>query len=220
MNDLDRALHQRRRVLDEAFAHYDTAAATQRLASRIVQDGLAAALDPTTRPQPPTTPAPARDTDEPTTTHQARHRAATDLEERCLRVIARRDACALLTEFVRERRPLGAVVFACLLYLTGRSEPAAFWWRFAAGAEECEAMQLLVLHHRAIGETPQEDCWARSVPADCPSTGVPAPPDTARAERYLVRAEQGIEEVQDPDHGEVCLPRDWLPVRMTMAGRP
>ncbi|MFJ8746681.1 hypothetical protein ACIRL2_46000 [Embleya sp. NPDC127516] len=218
MNTLDRALQQQRRTLDEAFADYDPAAATQRLVSRIVQEGLTAALARSGPVPPPTGGTALTDT----TTDQ--HRAAAELERLCRHVIGRPNTGQLLTGFVNERVPAGAVVFSCLLYLTGRSEPAAFWWRFAAGADEDEAVRFLMLHHRVQGEPRDEQRWAASIPAALPSTATDThPADTASrpakdTERYVVRAEPGIEEVEDPDFGEVCLPRTWLPTRMMLAG--
>ncbi|WP_331767882.1 hypothetical protein [Embleya sp. NBC_00896] len=118
-------------------------------------------------------------------------------------------------------------MFSCLLYLTGRSEPAAFWWRFAAGADEGEAMRFLVLHHRVEGEPRDAQRWAARIPADTPPTapasGAPTTETASRPatdpETHVVCAESGIKEVEDPDFGEVCIPRTWLPGRMMLAGR-
>ncbi|MFJ8746678.1 hypothetical protein ACIRL2_45985 [Embleya sp. NPDC127516] len=214
MNPLDHALQQRRRALEEAFADYDPAAATQRLASRIVQENLAASL---IRPRP----VPDPDGSGPDTKENAaRNRAAAEIEHLCRLVIARPDTSRLLGEFVGNRAPAGAVVFACLLYLTGRWEPAAFWWRFAAGAEQGEAMRFLVLHHRAEGESGDAQCWTDRIPDDTAPTPSAAPSGrrTSEAETYVSRAESAIRAVEHPDFGEVCVPQPSLPCRVTVAG--
>ncbi len=53
----------------------------------------------------------------------------------------------------------GAVVFACLLHLTGRDDAAHFWWRLAAGAGSHVAAYCLCLHHRRHGEYQDADYW-------------------------------------------------------------
>ncbi|MFE3206076.1 hypothetical protein [Embleya sp. NPDC059237] len=220
MNALDRALQQQRRALDQAFADYDPTAATQRLASRIVQESLTAALLRSC-------PAPPPDSDkiltDPVT---AQDRAATELEQLCREVIGRPSTSRLLTAFVNERLPAGAVVFSCLLYLTGRAEPAAFWWKFAAGADEDEAVHFLVLHHRVADEPRDEKRWASHIRNDVSPASPAQAPNANTTDRsatdpetYVTYAESGIREVEDPDFGEVCIPRTWLPGRMMLAGR-
>ncbi|MFC9608018.1 hypothetical protein ACFTTN_31800 [Streptomyces niveus] len=53
----------------------------------------------------------------------------------------------------------GAVVFACLLNLTGHPESAQFWWEFAAGAGSGAAVYCLHLHHRRLGESKEAAHW-------------------------------------------------------------
>lgn len=53
----------------------------------------------------------------------------------------------------------GALVFACLLHLTGRNDAARFWWRLAAGAGSHVAAYCLCLHHRRYGEYRDADYW-------------------------------------------------------------
>ncbi|MGW1994488.1 hypothetical protein [Embleya sp. NPDC001921] len=220
MKPLDRALQEQRRALDEAFAEYDPAAALRRLASRVVQERLAAEL---IRPTPPRTSSPG----EAGVDDNVRGRAAVELEHLCRLVVARPDTTGLLADFVDHRTPAGAVVFGCLLYLTGRTEPAAFWWRFGAGAEDAEAMRFLVLHHCAENDRYDAAWWNRHMPAGPPAPR-PAPdgpgPDPnpdPDADTYLARVEPGIRGVEDPDYGEVCVPHVWLKSRVqTPADHP
>ncbi|UCM91297.1 hypothetical protein [Streptomyces marincola] len=55
----------------------------------------------------------------------------------------------------------GAMVFACLLYLTGHQESAQFWWQLAAGAGDRTAAYCLHLHHRDLGEPREATHWYR-----------------------------------------------------------
>ncbi|MET7300782.1 hypothetical protein [Embleya sp. NPDC005575] len=86
-------------------------------------------------------------------------------------------------------------------------------------------MRFLMLHHRVQGEPRDEQRWAAGIPVEPSSTVTETPvadavPRPAKdTERYVVNAEPGIQEVEDPDFGEVCIPRTWLPSRMMLAGR-
>jgi hypothetical protein len=53
----------------------------------------------------------------------------------------------------------GALVFGCLLYLTGRENAAQYWWRFAAGAGNPTAAFCLYLDHRRYAEYRDADFW-------------------------------------------------------------
>ncbi|PJE96081.1 hypothetical protein CUT44_20020 [Streptomyces carminius] len=102
--------------------------------------------------------------------------------------LARPDAAERLEHLVedpdRPERPVserldvdGALVFACLLYLTGHTENAQFWWQLAAGAGHRAAAYCLHLHHLERGEPREARHWlsqATSEPAD-PDTTVPPP---------------------------------------------
>ncbi|UNO43528.1 hypothetical protein [Streptomyces sp. MST-110588] len=57
----------------------------------------------------------------------------------------------------------GALVFACLLYLTGHPESAQFWWQLAAGAGQRAAAYCLHLHHLALGESREAQHWLHEV---------------------------------------------------------
>ncbi len=217
LDPLDHALQQRRRDMDAAFAHYDPAAATRRLAARIVQEELLAAL---LRPGTTSPPRKRGFAD----AHAAQNAAAADLEHACQEVVARPTTGPLLGEFVQRRVPNGALVFGCLLYLTGRPAPAAFWWRYAAGADNVEAMRLLTLHHRVEGEPQDAHHWADRVRGTIPATPTPTEPDprgegAGDPQAYVARVEPGIEEVDDPDLGEICRPNDRFPRLLEAAGR-
>ncbi|GCD92469.1 hypothetical protein [Embleya hyalina] len=211
LNPLDHALQQRRRDMDAAFVDYDAGAATRRLADRIVQEQLLAAL------VRPGTIGPPRGTGF-ADAHAAQNAAAADLEHLCQAVVARPTTGPLLGDFVHKREAGGALVFGCLLYLTGRPAPAAFWWRYAAGADDVEAMRLLTLHHRIEGEPEDAHHWAGRLHAARPT---PTPAETEGAgdpEAYVARVEPGIEEVDDPDLGEICRPNDRFPRLLAAAG--
>ncbi|MFE9426527.1 hypothetical protein ACFYNO_26600 [Kitasatospora sp. NPDC006697] len=94
--------------------------------------------------------------------------------------------------------PEGALVFACLLALTGRDEAAQFWWQFAAGSGSHTAAYLLHLHHLRLGEPRDAAYWRaqseqlagpprprRAVP------GAPLLPDAVRHE-LLARCHEGL----------------------------
>ncbi|MFJ1751129.1 hypothetical protein ACIOJD_33615 [Streptomyces sp. NPDC088116] len=65
----------------------------------------------------------------------------------------------------------GAMVFACLLYLTGHPQSAQFWWQFAAGAESRAAAYCLHLHHRHLQEL--REAWHWYQQATTPQTPYP-----------------------------------------------
>jgi hypothetical protein len=69
----------------------------------------------------------------------------------------------------------GALVFACLLYLTGHPESAQFWWQLAAGAGNRAAAYCLHLHHLELGETREAQHWYHQVTQA--SSGTTAPDD-------------------------------------------
>jgi len=70
----------------------------------------------------------------------------------------------------------GALVFACLLYLTGHQESAQFWWQLAAGAGSRAAAYCLHLHHLALGETRAAWHWFHQLTHSMADT---TPPDAA-----------------------------------------
>lgn len=70
----------------------------------------------------------------------------------------------------------GALVFACLLYLTGHKESAQFWWQLAAGAGSRAAAYCLHLHHLCLGESKRAWHWFHQLTHSMADT---APPDAA-----------------------------------------
>jgi hypothetical protein len=78
----------------------------------------------------------------------------------------------------------GAAVYAALLYLTGHSESAQFWWQLAAGDGHRAAAYCLHLHHAALGETREAAHWRRQV-----TTTSPADRTTAVDEEFLTGLE-------------------------------
>ncbi|MFE2948015.1 hypothetical protein ACFXHK_13370 [Embleya sp. NPDC059267] len=211
LTPLDHALQERRRAMDAAFADYDPAGAIRRLADRMVQEELLATLVRPTTIGPPRGPGFAD-------AHAAQNAAAAELEHCCQAVVARPTTGPRLGDFVQKRLPAGALVFGCLLYLTGRPAPAAFWWRYAAGADNVEAMRLLTLHHRVEGEPADAHHWAGRLHA---TTTAPAPAEVEGSgdpQAYVARVEPGIEEVDDPDLGEICRPNACFPRLLAAAG--
>ncbi|MDX3232554.1 hypothetical protein [Streptomyces sp. ME19-01-6] len=53
----------------------------------------------------------------------------------------------------------GALVYGCLLYLTGHPESAEFWWKLAAGAGHRAAAYCLHLRHCELGEDREAQHW-------------------------------------------------------------
>lgn len=90
---------------------------------------------------------------------QARH----ELDLACALVLNTPQAAACLSRLVNDRQldPEGALVFACLLYLTNRDNPAQFWWQLAAGGGSYTAAYCLYLHHRRFGEYRDAEYWRR-----------------------------------------------------------
>ncbi|GAA3192636.1 MULTISPECIES: hypothetical protein [Streptomyces] len=91
----------------------------------------------------------------------ARDEATHELELACALVVNAAAAAASLERLVDEHRidPEGALVFACLLHITGRSEAAHFWWHFGAGAGSRTAAYCLYLAHRRNGDFRDAAYW-------------------------------------------------------------
>ncbi|TQK49827.1 hypothetical protein FBY35_0099 [Streptomyces sp. SLBN-118] len=91
-------------------------------------------------------------------------RAAVSLAELSGRVVRDPDTVEAMAQLVNERsriEPAGALTFACLLYLSDRSEGAQFWWQFAAGAGVATAAYCLYLHHTQYSEDDMARLWYR-----------------------------------------------------------
>ncbi|MFG3016148.1 hypothetical protein ACGFZB_38020 [Streptomyces cinerochromogenes] len=87
-------------------------------------------------------------------------RAWWDLNAVCLLTLGP-DADKQLAAFITSRYAdkAGALVFACLLHLSGDSSGARFWWRFAAGFGHHVAEYCLFLEHAHSGEYDDADYW-------------------------------------------------------------
>ncbi|MEU3953595.1 hypothetical protein AB0F45_14945 [Streptomyces achromogenes] len=88
------------------------------------------------------------------------NRAWWDLNAVCLITLGP-DADTHLANFIKSQYAdkAGALVFACLLHLSGDSSGARFWWRFAAGVGHHLAEYCLFLEHVHSGEYHDADHW-------------------------------------------------------------
>jgi hypothetical protein len=139
-------------VLAGKYAHYDVAAARGRIARRVAAKlQEAAATGPVA--------APERAAGAPRGSFHAQ--AAHDLRVLSHLLLQDPQAARGLARLVNDSaiEPDGALVFACMLYLTGRRESAQFWWQFAAGAGSERAAYCLYLHHRQRGELKDAMHW-------------------------------------------------------------
>ncbi|WP_367140030.1 MULTISPECIES: hypothetical protein [Streptomyces] len=91
----------------------------------------------------------------------ARDEAGHELDLACVLVINAAEAAASLERFADDRGidPEGALVFACLLHVTGHTGAAGFWWQFAAGGGSRTAAYCLHLAHRRNGEFRDAAFW-------------------------------------------------------------
>ncbi|MFJ3164343.1 hypothetical protein [Streptomyces kanasensis] len=109
--------------------------------------------------------APARPRPEPVPADPPVYRrAAMNLEALSSRVLRDPDTVEAMAQLANERsriEPAGALTFACLLYLSDRSEGAQFWWQFAAGAGVTTAAYCLYLHHTQYSEDDMARFWYR-----------------------------------------------------------
>ncbi|MFI9048721.1 hypothetical protein [Streptomyces sp. NPDC053427] len=181
-------------------------------------------------------PRPARaDHGAPSAYPSARDEATHELELACALVVNAAAAAASLERLVDDHRidPEGALVFACLLHITGRFDAAHFWWHFGAGAGSRTAAYCLYLSHRRNGEYRDADYW-RGQAAHAPDEERPAVaafderqllPDAAR-HNLLVQWHSGLAptlptalenvinrlvvEADDEDFGEIPRPSRTL----------
>ncbi|GAV38203.1 hypothetical protein [Streptomyces acidiscabies] len=70
----------------------------------------------------------------------------------------------------------GALIFACLLFLTDHPESAQFWWQLAAGAGHRAAAYCLHLRHLSLSESKEASHWLHQVVDNVLD---PASPDNA-----------------------------------------
>lgn len=139
------------------YAGYDMAAAEARLRSR-----QAARHRPPRQRTPGTTvPAHTAWTAPDADRTPDADRAWWDLNAVSLLTLFSPDADRHLANFITSQYAdkTGALVFACLLHLTGDFDGARFWWRFAAGADHHVAEYCLFLEHAHCGEYDDADHW-------------------------------------------------------------
>ena len=138
-----------------------------------------------------------------------------------------------------ELHPQGALVFACLLFLTGRAEGAQFWWQYAAGSGNYTAAYCLHLFHLSLGETRDAEYWRgqaehlvahpRPLPARLLRSPRPLLPADVRHD-ILDRCHQGLDpclpirmeavinrlrHVEDAEFGEIPQPDSGLSGALT-----
>ncbi|MFK4103189.1 hypothetical protein ACI2L1_24535 [Streptomyces sp. NPDC019531] len=97
----------------------------------------------------------------------------------------------------------GALVFACLLYLTDHRESAQFWWQLAAGAGHRAAAYCLHLHHLALGESREARHWLHEVTDDIVDSDAP---DSA----FLATLEAVATYVRKTGSSRTCAPTGGL----------
>ena len=165
--------------------------------------------------------------------------ARSELDLASAEILNAPEAGAFLARLANNRdiEPEGALVFACLLHLTGSVDGALFWWKFAAGSGSHRAADCLSLHHRRYAEFRDAEHWReeaarlRAQPADAdrgPRPAMPAerpllPGDVAR--EILAQCRRGARprlpvemgavinqrvEHDDPDFGDVAQPSPVL----------
>ncbi|MEU2793682.1 hypothetical protein [Streptomyces sp. NPDC007100] len=179
-------------VLADSYGSYDTAAARDRLTRDTGADAHTGAAYPA---------APRPDAPAPTAYPSAHDEATHELDLACALVVNAAAAADSLARLVDDHRidPEGALVFGCLLHITGRAEAADFWWRFGAGGGSRTAAYCLYLSHRRRGEFRDAAYW-RTQAAHDPDEEPPPPaafdaqhllPDAAR-HALLVQWHSGL----------------------------
>lgn len=128
-----------------------------------VLDGLGGPADPCGGPDGlPGVALPHRsDGGAPSAYLTARDEATHELDLACALVVNAAAAAASLERLVNDHHidPEGALVFGCLLHITGRDEAAHFWWHFGAGAGSRTAAYCLYLSHRRNGDFRDAAYW-------------------------------------------------------------
>ncbi|MFE0191104.1 hypothetical protein [Streptomyces sp. NPDC058989] len=174
----------------------------------------------------------------------ARDEATHELQLACALVVNAAAAAASLERLVNDHHidPEGALVFACLLHITGRCDAAHFWWHFGAGAGSRTAAYCLYLSHRRNGEYRDAAYW-REQAAHAPDEERPSGaafddrqllPDAAR-HNLLVQWHSGLAptlptalenvinrlvvDSDDEDFGEIPRPSPTLVQDLGRAGR-
>lgn len=141
------------RILSEEYVDYRPPSAEQRIARALERRAQEAAADPSNGARVLAA-APNRAAEH----EQARH----ELDLTATLVLNTEQAAAYLQALGNvPPDEQGALVFGCLLYLTGRENAAQYWWRFAAGAGNPTAAFCLYLDHRRYAEYRDADFWRR-----------------------------------------------------------
>jgi hypothetical protein len=163
-------------VLVHAYDGYDAAAARERIARALVGGRCAAATGPyagretsalvSSPGQAPVAPALC-----PTEREQATH----ELDVVIALILGDAHAAPSLQRLADHAciDSDGALVFACLLHISGREDAARFWWQFAAGLGNRMAAYCLHLHHRSYGEMRDAGYWRAQ--AQAPDAGCARP---------------------------------------------
>jgi hypothetical protein len=100
----------------------------------------------------------------------AHEQLAHELDLTCTLVLNTANAAVNLSRLVDDDQcidPEGALVFGCLLHLTGHGEACRFWWQFAAGGDSHTAAYCLYLYHGRCAEFRDADYWRRQAAALC-----------------------------------------------------
>jgi hypothetical protein len=98
----------------------------------------------------------------------AHEQLAHELDLTCTLVLNTANAAVNLSRLVDDVQcidPEGALVFGCLLHLTGHGEACRFWWQFAAGGDSHTAAYCLYLYHGRCAEFRDADYWRRQAAA-------------------------------------------------------
>jgi hypothetical protein len=105
---------------------------------------------------------------------QARH----ELNLAATLVLHQRSATGDLAELTTQPYldPVGALVLASLLQVSGRHLAARFWFKFAAGGGHPDAAYCLYLAHRAEGEFHDAENWRRQAARLRLESAAPRPP--------------------------------------------
>lgn len=141
------------RILSEEYIDYRPPTVEQRIARALERRARDAAEGPTC----------ATRTVAATPNHAAEHEQARHELDLTATLVLNSEQAAVYLQALDDVPPddQGALVFGCLLYLTGRETAAQYWWRFAAGVGNPTAAFCLYLDHRRYAEYRDADFWRR-----------------------------------------------------------
>ncbi|MER8188658.1 hypothetical protein [Kitasatospora sp. NPDC094015] len=148
---------------------------------------------------------------------QIQHQAECELRNLATRVINHIAAPAQLDGLVNSRDvdPIGGLVFAALLYLSGHPRNAQFWFEFAAGSGDSTASFSLYLHHASVGELREAEHWLEQTTqlANQSDGGVPPRPSIPPVHAYMFDTQWHGQNIADDTSD---LPRPDLQLRKTV----